>query len=170
LDPYAWLYIRTTKLVWGIMIVPSILRPLVGASSSSSSVSTPDQDSSDDYPEIGTSAYGEPTKGGCLILVVASNGDRSHNNSSRYHTIGRLEASDARTPSAGLVQNLNPDFNKVCIQAIMKTIQRMAPDGSPLVVLAQQGDEATNLIIAEKSTSIPWREPSAGNNDWARRD
>jgi hypothetical protein len=101
--------------------------------------------------------------------VVASNEDRSHNNSSRYHTIGRLEASYARTPSTGLVQNLNPDFNKVRIQAIMKTIQRMAPDGSPLVVLAQQGDEATNLIIAEKSTSIPWREPSAGNNDWARR-
>jgi hypothetical protein len=32
--------------------VTSILRPLVGASSSSSSASTPDQDSSDDYPKI----------------------------------------------------------------------------------------------------------------------
>jgi hypothetical protein len=28
----------------------------------------------------------------------------------------------------------------------------MAPDGSPLVLLAQQGAEAANLVIAEKST------------------
>jgi hypothetical protein len=44
----------------------------------------------------------------------------------------------------------------------------MAPDGSPLAALAQQGVEVTNLLIAEKSTSIPQREPSAGNNDRAR--
>jgi hypothetical protein len=48
LDPCAGLYICTAKLVWGIPIVTSILQPLVGASSSSSSASTPDQDSSDD--------------------------------------------------------------------------------------------------------------------------
>jgi hypothetical protein len=51
----------------------------------------------------------------------------------------------------------------------METIQRMAPDGSPFVVLAQQGVEVVNLIIAEKSAGIPRREPPAGNNDWVRR-
>jgi hypothetical protein len=40
---------------------------------------------------------------------------------------------------------MNPDFNIVWVQAIMETIQRMAPDGSPLAVPAQQGTEATNL-------------------------
>jgi hypothetical protein len=100
-------------------------------------VLTPDPDSSDDYPESGTSACGEPIEGGRLILMVALNGDRSRNSSSRYPTIGRLEASDVWTPSGGLVRNLNPDFNAVWVQAIMETIQRMAPDGSPLAVLAQ---------------------------------
>jgi hypothetical protein len=37
----------------------------------------------------------------------------------------------------------------------METIQRMAPDGSPLAILAQQGDEAVNLIIVEKSAGVP---------------
>jgi hypothetical protein len=100
LDPCAWLYIHTAKLVRGIPVMTSILRPIVGASSSSSSVSTPDQDLSDDYHEIGTSACGEPAEDGRLILMVAPNGDQSHNSSSRYATIGRSEASDARTPRA----------------------------------------------------------------------
>jgi hypothetical protein len=82
--------------------------------------------------------------------MVALNGDRSSNTSSRYPTIRRSEASDARTTSGGLAQNLNPDFNAVRVQTIMETIQRMAPDGSPLAVLAQQGVEVANLIIAEK--------------------
>jgi hypothetical protein len=51
----------------------------------------------------------------------------------------------------------------------METIQRMAPDGSPLALLAQQGAEAANLVIAEKSTGVPQREPSGGHNDRARR-
>jgi hypothetical protein len=51
----------------------------------------------------------------------------------------------------------------------METIQRMAPDGSPLAVLAQQGVEAANLVIVEKSASVHQREPSVGNNDRARR-
>jgi hypothetical protein len=50
----------------------------------------------------------------------------------------------------------------------METIQRMASDGSPLAVLAQQGAEAANLIIIEKSASVPRREPSVSNNDRAR--
>jgi hypothetical protein len=132
----------------------SIIRPLVGASSSSSSISTPDSDSSDDYPEIGINACGEPTEGGRLILMVAPNGDRSHNNSSRYDTIGRSEVSDAHTLSDGLVWNLNPDFNAILVQAITETIQRMAPDGSPFAVLAQQGVEAVNLIVGEKSVAF----------------
>jgi hypothetical protein len=40
---------------------------------------------------------------------------------------------------------MNPDFNAVHVQAIIETIQRMAPDGSPLALLAQQGAEAVNL-------------------------
>jgi hypothetical protein len=51
----------------------------------------------------------------------------------------------------------------------MQTIQCMAPDGSPLALLAQQGDEAVNLIVAEKSAGIPRGEPSAGRNDRAGR-
>jgi hypothetical protein len=69
--------------------------------------------------------------------MVALNGDQSNNTFSRYLTIGRSEASDARTPSDGLVQNLNPDFNAIRVQTIIKTIQHKEPDDSPLVVLAQ---------------------------------
>jgi hypothetical protein len=64
---------------------------------------------------------------------------------------------------------LDPDFNVVRVQAIMKTIQRVAPDGSPLALLAQQGVEAANLVVAEKSTDVPQKEPSSGHNDRARR-
>jgi hypothetical protein len=76
---------------------------------------------------------------------------------------------DAQTPSVGLVQNLNPEFNVVRVQAIMETIQRMAPDGSPLALLAQQGAEVVNLIVAEKSAGVHGGEPSAGRNDRAGR-
>jgi hypothetical protein len=101
--------------------------------------------------------------------MVAPNEDQPHHSSSGYPTIGRSEASDARTPSTGLIRNLNPDFNVVRVQAIMETIQRMANDGSPLALLAQQGAEAANLVVAEKSTGVPRREPSGGHNDRARR-
>jgi hypothetical protein len=50
----------------------------------------------------------------------------------------------------------------------METIQRMAPDGSPLAVLAQQGAKAANLVITEKSSGVPRREPSVDDNDRAR--
>ena len=46
-------YIHTAKLVRGIPVVTSILRPCAGASSSSSSALSSDQGSSEDYPEIG---------------------------------------------------------------------------------------------------------------------
>jgi hypothetical protein len=86
---------------------------------------------------------------------VAPDEVQAHNISSGYPTIGRSEATDDQTPSAGLVQNLNPEFNAVRIQAIIKTIQRMAPDGSPLALLAQQGAETANLMIAEKLAGVP---------------
>jgi hypothetical protein len=86
--------------------------------------------------------------------MVAPNGDRSRNSSSGYPAIRRSEVSDVQTPSAGLVQNLNSDFNDVWVQAIMETIQCMAPDGSPLALLAQQGAEAMNLIVLEKSAGV----------------
>jgi hypothetical protein len=100
--------------------------------------------------------------------MVAPNEDQPRHSSSGYPTIRRSEASDARTPSTGLIRNLNLDFNDVRVQAIMETIQRMAPDGSPLALLAQQGTEAVNLVVAEKSTGVPRREPSDGHNDRAR--
>jgi hypothetical protein len=101
--------------------------------------------------------------------MVTPNGDRSHNSFSGYLTIGRSETSDAQISSVGLVRNLNPDFNAIQVQVIMETIQRMASDGSPLALLAQQGAEAANLIVAKKSASGLRREPSTGNNDRARR-
>jgi hypothetical protein len=68
-----------------------------------------------------------------------------------------------------LARNLNLDFNAVWVHTIMETIKRMVPDDSSLAVLAQQGAEAANFIIAEKSVGIPQREPSVGCNDRARR-
>jgi hypothetical protein len=44
----------------------------------------------------------------------------------------------------------------------------MAPDGSPLAVLAQQGAEAANLVVVEKLVDVPRREPSVGDNNRAR--
>jgi hypothetical protein len=89
LDPFTGLYIHTVKIIWGIPVVTSTLRPLAGAPSSSSLVASPDQDSSDDYLEIGVSACGVSTEEGRLIFMVAPNEDSSHNSSSRYSTIGR---------------------------------------------------------------------------------
>jgi hypothetical protein len=50
-----------------------------------------------------------------------------------------------------LIQNLNPDFNAIWVQAIMEIIQRMALDGSPLALLAQQGAEAAELVGVDGS-------------------
>jgi hypothetical protein len=155
LDPFAGLHIRTAKLVRVIPIVTSTLRPFIGASSSSSSASSPGRDSSDDYPEIGVSTYGNSAEDGRLILMVAPNRDRSCNSSSEYPTIRRSDAYDAQTPRTGLVQNLNPNFNVIQVQVIMETIHRMTPNGSPLTLLAQQEAKAANLVIVEKSTGVP---------------
>jgi hypothetical protein len=82
LDSFAGLYIHTAKLVRGIPIVVSIIRPFVGALSSSSLASSPYRDSSDDYPEIEANACGNSIDDDCLILMVSPNGDQSHNSSS----------------------------------------------------------------------------------------
>jgi hypothetical protein len=169
LNPFTGLYIRTVKLIRGIPIVMSTLRSFTGAPSSSSSASSPNRDSSDDYTEIGASARGNSAEDNHLILMMAPNGDRSRNSSDGYHTIRRSETSDVQTPSAGLVQNLNLDFNVIRVQAIMETIRCMAPDGSPLALLAQQWAEAVNLVVAENSASGSRRESYVAHNDRARR-
>jgi hypothetical protein len=93
--------------------VASILQPSVGASSSSSSVASSDQDSADDYPEIKGSTCGDYAEEDRLIIMVALAGEPSHDSSSRYPTIGRSEASDARTPNDEMIQNLNLNFNNI---------------------------------------------------------
>jgi hypothetical protein len=150
LDPFAGLYICTAKIIWGILVVTSTLRPLAGASSSSSAATSPDPYSTDDYPEIEISANGDSAGEGRLIFMVALNRDPSHNNSSRYPIIGILEASDAWTHNDRMIQNLNMDINAIRLQTIMESIQRMAPEGSPLVALAQQGAKVVNVIIAQQ--------------------
>jgi hypothetical protein len=137
LNTFAGLYIRTTNIVRGIPVVTSIIWPWSGASSSSSSAASPEPDSSDDFPKIRVDAYEDSIAESRLICMVAPNEDPSRNSSSRYPTIRRSEATDARTPNAGLVQNLNPDFNVVWLQMILDSIQRMAPEGSPLIAFAQ---------------------------------
>jgi hypothetical protein len=138
-DFFDGLYIRTAKLVRGIPVVMTILQPCAGASSPSSSALSSDQGLSEDYPEIGVSTYGSSADINRLIFMVAPNEDQPRHSSSGYPTIGRSEASDAWTPSTGLIRNLNPDFNVVRVQAIMETIQRMALDGSPLLFWHSRG-------------------------------
>jgi hypothetical protein len=82
LDPYTGLHIHTVKLVRGTPIMTSNLQPTAGASSSSSSAASPEQDSGDDYPEIGGSTCGDSTEEGRLIVMVAPAGGPSQNSSS----------------------------------------------------------------------------------------
>jgi hypothetical protein len=138
-DLFDGAYIRKVKLVRGIPVVTTILRPCTGASSSSSSTLSSDQGSSKDYPEIRVSTCGSSADISRLIFMVAPNEYQPRHSSSGYPTIGRSEVSDARTPSTRLIQNLNLDFNDVRVQAIMETIQRMAPDGSPLLFWHNRG-------------------------------
>jgi hypothetical protein len=110
--------------------------------------SVPYHDSSDDSPEIGVSARGDSTGEGCHIFMVAPNGDPLHNNSSRYPTIGRSEADE-------MIRNLNPDFNAIQLQTTIESIQWMAPEGSPLIALTQQGDEVVNIVVAQRPDDNP---------------
>jgi hypothetical protein len=112
-NPYAGPYHRTARFVQGIPIRAYILQPSAGASSSSSSVASPDQDSADDYPEIGGSTCWNSAEEGCLNIMVAPAGAPSHNSSSIYPTIRRSEAFDAQMTNDGMIRNLNLDFNTV---------------------------------------------------------
>jgi hypothetical protein len=115
-------YICMVKHIRGIPVVTTILRPCAGASSLSSSALSSDQGSFEDYPEIRVNTCGSSADINRLICMVAPNEDQLRHSSSGYPTIRRSEASDAQTPSTGLIQNLNPDFNVVRVQAIMETI------------------------------------------------
>jgi hypothetical protein len=68
-------YIRKVKLVQGIPVVTTILRPCVRALSSSSSALASDQGSSEDYPEIRVSTCGSSVDISRLICMVAPNED-----------------------------------------------------------------------------------------------
>jgi hypothetical protein len=122
LDPYAGPYICTTKLIRGIPIVTSTLQPSARASTSSSSTTSPDQDSANDYLEIGGSTCWDSTEEGHLIIMVAPAGGPSNNSSNRYPTIGRSKASDTQTLNDQMIWNLNSDFNVVRLQNIMESI------------------------------------------------
>jgi hypothetical protein len=151
LDPFAGLYNHTTKIVQGILIVTSTLRPMARSSSSSSSAAPPDPDSSDDYPEIRISACVDSIGEGHLIFMVSPIGDPSHNSSNRYLTIGGSEVSDTWTTNDGMIQNMNTDFNAIQLQTIMES------------TLAQQGAEVVNIIATQRSTSHLRGEPSVSN-------
>jgi hypothetical protein len=88
-------YIRTVKLIRGIPVVTTILRPCAEAASSSPSALSSDQGSSEDYPEIGVNTCESSASTSLLICMVAPNEDQPRHSSSGYPTIGRSEASDA---------------------------------------------------------------------------
>jgi hypothetical protein len=92
-------YICTVKLIRGILVVTTILRPCAGAASSSPSALSSDQGSSKNYPEIRVNTCESSASTSRLICVVAPNEDQPRHSSSGYPTVGRSEASDARTPS-----------------------------------------------------------------------
>jgi hypothetical protein len=93
LNPYAVPYHHAVKTTQGIPIGAPIFQSSAGISSSSTSAASPDQDSIDDYPEIGGSTCWNSTDEGRLIIMVAPTGAPSHNSSSRYPTIGNFELS-----------------------------------------------------------------------------
>jgi hypothetical protein len=86
LNPYAWPYHRAAKTTQGIPIGAPIFQPSAETSSSSAPTVSPDQASTDDYPEIRGSTYWNSTDEGCLIILVAPAGGPLHNSSSRHPT------------------------------------------------------------------------------------
>jgi hypothetical protein len=161
LNPYVGPYYLTTMTLQGIPIGANISQSSVGTASSSSSIVARDRDSIEDYPEIRGSNYWDPMVEGHLISMLAL--APSGNSSGRYPTIRRSEPSDAWMPDDRLVRIMNLNFNVVRLQIIMESIQHMAPDGSPLVALAQQGAKAANFIIAERLVGNPRGEPYVDN-------
>jgi hypothetical protein len=113
LNPYAGTYYLSAMTSQGHPIGMTIFQPSARTSSSSSSRAAPNQDSIEDCPEIRGSAYWNPAIEARHISMVGLGRINSQNNSSRYPTIWGSEASDVRTPSSRVVQNLNLDFNVV---------------------------------------------------------
>jgi hypothetical protein len=74
-DLFDGLYVRTVKLIRGIPVVTTILRPCAGAASSSPLALSSDQGSSEDYPEIGVNTYESSASTSRLICMVAPNED-----------------------------------------------------------------------------------------------
>jgi hypothetical protein len=149
LNPYAGSYYLPVMTSQGRPIGKTILQSLDGASSSLSSGATPDRDSLEYYPKIGGSACSNPDIDAHCISMVGPARGNSQNNSSKYPTIGGSKASNARTPNNTVVPTLNPSFNTMRFQMIMKSIQWMVPPDSPLVALAQQGVEAANKLLQQ---------------------
>jgi hypothetical protein len=169
LNPLARPYHPTVMTVRGLLIGMPIFQPSTGTSSSSSSRASSNQDFADDYPKVGSSVCWNPVEVGRPIIMVALARAPSHNTSSQYPTIGRSEASDARRPEDRMIWNLNSDFNVVRLQTIMESIQCMAPEGSPLGALVQQGIEAANNVVAvEQSVGNHQAEPSIGSRSDGR--
>jgi hypothetical protein len=171
LNPYVVSYYLSAMTSLGCPIGKTILQPLAGASSSSSSGARPDRDSLEDYPEIGDNACWNLAIEACRINMVGSARGNSHKISSKYPTIGGSATSDARTPNNNIVQNLNPDFNTMRLQTILELIQWMVPPDSPLISLAQQGVEAaSNIVVAAPTTGNHQGESSGGNrsNGWVK--
>jgi hypothetical protein len=160
---YAGSYHRTAKTTQRIPIGAPIFQPSAGTSSSSTSTSSPDQDSTDDYPKNEGSTCWNSVDEDCLIIMVAPTGAHSQNSFTRYPSIRRSEVSDTRTPNDGMIWNLNPHFNVMRLQTIMESIQCMTPEGSPLVAMAQQGADAANYVIVERSANNPRGEPFVSN-------
>jgi hypothetical protein len=125
LNTYARPYYLSSMTSQGYPIGTPIFQPSAGTSSSSSSGASLDQDSIEDYPEIVGSVCWNPAVETRRINMVGPVRAASHNSSSRYPTIRGSEASDTRTPSNRIVQNLNLDFNSVRFQTIMESLQLM---------------------------------------------
>jgi hypothetical protein len=154
LNPHAGPYYLSAKTSQGRPIRKTILQSSVGASSSSSLGATPYRDSIEDYSEIGSSACWNPAIKAHRISMVGPTKSNSQNNSSKYPTIGGSKASNEQTPSSKVVQNLNLDFNAVRLQTILESIQRMVPQDSPLMALAQQGVEAVKQHPQPAATDV----------------
>jgi hypothetical protein len=101
LNPYAGPYYLTVMISWGFSIRATICQPSAGTTCSFTSGHPPDQDSTKDYPKIGGSCCWSPIVEGCLITMVDS--APSKKSASKYPTIERSEASNARTPDDRLV-------------------------------------------------------------------
>jgi hypothetical protein len=155
LNPYAGPYTLAAMMSWGHPI---------GALSPMSSGASIDRDSAEDYPEIGGSVCWNPATEARRISMVGPARLDSRNSSSKYPTIRGSVSSDARTPNNRVVRNLNSDFKAIRLQTIMELIQRLAPQDSPLVALAQQRAEAVVQIAAAKpSMANRCGEPPVGN-------